>query len=141
MISDMDGMPQMYGRSKDSPGCGRIDGTLTGGPPDSPPSSLANAEPQPLTPLSRELCSRRSCPPVIVRISLPDYERRKSRAHVWTIERADTLFVGERVRKTGDCQRDCASNHNEWEAQMAKSARKRRARRKKNANHGKRPNA
>ena len=27
------------------------------------------------------------------------------------------------------------------EAQMAKSARKRRARRKKNANHGKRPNA
>ena len=28
-----------------------------------------------------------------------------------------------------------------WEAQMAKSARKRRARRKKSANHGKRPNA
>jgi hypothetical protein len=45
------------------------------------------------------------------------------------------------VRKTGDCQRDCASNHNEWEAHMAKSARKRRARRKKSANHGKRPNA
>jgi hypothetical protein len=65
----------------------------------------------------------------------------KSRASVWTSERADTLFVGERVRKTGDYQRDCASNHNEWEAQMAKSARKRRARRKKSANHGKRPNA
>jgi hypothetical protein len=65
----------------------------------------------------------------------------KSRAAVWTSERADTLFVGERVRKTADCQRDCASNHNGWEAQMAKSARKRRARRKKSANHGKRPNA
>ena len=51
------------------------------------------------------------------------------------------FFVGERVTKTGDFQRDCASNHNEWEAQMAKSARKRRARRKKSANHGKRPNA
>jgi hypothetical protein len=65
----------------------------------------------------------------------------KSRAAVWTKERADTLFVGERGRKTVDCQRDCASNHNKREDQMAKSARKRRARRKKSANHGKRPNA
>jgi hypothetical protein len=75
-----------------------------------------------------------------------DYHRliasvEKSRAPVWTSERAGTFFVGGRVRKTGDCQSDCASNHNEWEAQMAKSARKRRARRKKSANHGKRPNA
>jgi hypothetical protein len=32
-------------------------------------------------------------------------------APVWTNEGADTLFVGERERKTGDCQRDCASDH------------------------------
>jgi hypothetical protein len=33
----------------------------------------------------------------------------KSRTPVWTSERADTLFVCERARKTGDCMRDCAS--------------------------------
>ena len=35
--------------------------TLTGWPPDSPPSSLATAQ----TSSSRELCSRRNGPPVI----------------------------------------------------------------------------
>jgi hypothetical protein len=42
-----------------------------------------------------------------------------------------------------DTVQHCPSNHKlvDQEAQMAKGARKRRARRKKSANHGKRPNA
>ena len=65
MISDMDGMPQMYGRGKHSP--------------------------------------------VVAVESSPIASVGKSRP-LWTSERADTRFVGQRVRKTGDCQRDCASN-------------------------------
>jgi hypothetical protein len=37
-----------------------------------------------------------------------------------------------------DLTRQCADN---WEETMGKTGRKRRARRKKKANHGKRPNA
>jgi hypothetical protein len=62
MISDMDGMWQMYGRGKYSPGCGRIDCTLTAVRQISPPSSLANAKPQPLTQLSRELLQSANLP-------------------------------------------------------------------------------
>ena len=56
-----------------------------------------------------------------------DCERRKSRASVWTSERVDTLFVGERSSKTADCQRDCASNHDDgrlrWPRVPASAAR------------------
>jgi len=52
----------------------------------------------------------------------------------------DTLFVVRAKEEDSGNQRDRASEQETGE-EMAKGGRKRRARRKKGANHGKRPNA